>query len=347
MVDPLPIAPPNPILNATTTTGLLNVGPSSNPAAYAPDPRTPVGYPDPTKGNVAAVWGYVGPLIESPLQTSSPPITCAVFGQGGVVGANGLAADADAAGDGVIGFGSANGVHGIATSGTGVTGTSVSGTGVLGTSTNGEGLHGETKSPQSAGVYGINSSGSTVDGPGVFGTSSGFDGVHGESQSSQHAGVSGINTGGGYGVWASGNPAGYFAGDVLVTGDVILVNSSGDLAEDFDVEDGSDDAEPGTVLVINSTGKLCASLDPYDTRVAGVVSGAGELKPAIVLQRLESRTSRSPIALVGKAFCKVDASFKHLPWRSAYNLIDARPRDESTRSHQGHRRYPGQSAQEP
>jgi hypothetical protein len=127
-----------------------------------------------------------------------------------------------------------------------------------------------------------------------------------------------------------------------------LVNSSGDLAEDFDVEDGSDDAEPGTVLVINSTGKLCASLDPYDTRVAGVVSGAGELKPAIVLQRLER--SHKPIpncsgwqsVLQGRCVIR-----KHLPWRSAYNLIDARPRDESTRSHQGHRRYPGQSAQEP
>jgi hypothetical protein len=40
-----------------------------------------------------------------------------------------------------------------------------------------------------------------------------------------------------------------------------------------------------------------------------VISGAGELKPAIVLQRFESRTRRSPIALIGKAFCKVDASF--------------------------------------
>ena len=178
-----------------------------------------------------------------------------------------------------------------------------------------------------AGVWGENIAG----GIGVKGTSKGGDGVSGFSSSPQHAGVSANNTapskGGvpsGFGLWASSNntaiyargePAGYFEGDHhvignhYVTGDVILVNSSGDIAEDFDVEDGSARVEPGTVLVIGSNGKLCASTDAYDTRVAGVVSGAGELKPAIVLQRIESCSQRSPIALVGKAFCKVDALF--------------------------------------
>ena len=94
-----------------------------------------------------------------------------------------------------------------------------------------------------------------------------------------------------------------------MTGDVILVNSGGDIAEDFDVDAAPLNMEPGTVLVIGSSAKLSASSDPYDTRVAGVVAGAGELRPAIVLQRGESRSGRSPIALIGKAFCKVDASF--------------------------------------
>jgi hypothetical protein len=127
-----------------------------------------------------------------------------------------------------------------------------------------------------------------------------------------NAGVSGINTGGGIGVYGQatqGGKAGYFVGDVGVTGDVILVNSNGDVAEDFDIEDDAAHGEPGTVLVINPTGKLCASVDPYDNRVAGVVAGAGQLKPAIVLQRIESRRKRSPIALIGKVFCMADASF--------------------------------------
>ena len=123
----------------------------------------------------------------------------------------------------------------------------------------------------------------------------------------------------GYAVWAKSNntaiygqgtPAGYFNGDVLVTGDLVLVNSSsGDIAEDFDIEDDPANAEPGTVLVIRPSGKLSACSKPYDTRVAGVVSGAGDLRPAIVLQRLQQRSDRSPLALVGKALCKVDATF--------------------------------------
>ncbi len=233
-----------------------------------------------------------------------------------------------ASADGAVGTanGSGIGVAGTSTNGIGVRGETKSaqqagvaginnsgstsgGPGVYGSSKGFDGVHGESQSSTHAGVSGKNTSGSTSGGPGVYGSSKGFDGVHGVSQSSTHAGVSGINTGQGFGVWASGDPAGYFHGDVLVTGDVVLVNSSGDVAEDFDVEADSAHQEPGTVLVIGSGGKLCASVNPYDTRVAGVVSGAGELKPAIVLQRLEGRRSRCPIALVGKAFCKVDASF--------------------------------------
>jgi hypothetical protein len=94
-----------------------------------------------------------------------------------------------------------------------------------------------------------------------------------------------------------------------VTGDVVLINSGGDVAEDFDVEAEPLSTEPGTVLIIHENGNLRASSAPYDTRVAGVVAGAGTLKPAVVLQRIPSQKQRSPIALVGKVFCKVDATF--------------------------------------
>ncbi len=94
-----------------------------------------------------------------------------------------------------------------------------------------------------------------------------------------------------------------------MTGDVILLNpASADIAEDFDVDDDPASAEPGTVLVIAPDGRLAACTEPYDTRVAGVVSGAGNLKPAIVLQHLRQRPDRSPLALVGKVLCKVDAT---------------------------------------
>jgi hypothetical protein len=39
----------------------------------------------------------------------------------------------------------------------------------------------------------------------------------------------------------------------------------------------------------------------------GVVSGAGDYKPGIVLDKQHSESGRKPIALLGKVFCKVDA----------------------------------------
>jgi len=89
------------------------------------------------------------------------------------------------------------------------------------------------------------------------------------------------------------------------TGDIRLTNA--DCAEDFDVAAGTL-AEPGTVMVLDNDARLRPSEQPYDRRVAGVVSGAGEYRPAIVLDRHGDAPGRQPIALVGKVYCKVDAS---------------------------------------
>jgi hypothetical protein len=86
------------------------------------------------------------------------------------------------------------------------------------------------------------------------------------------------------------------------SGDVMLFNA--DCAEEFDVRDG---AEPGMVMVLTDDGDLTPSTDPYDTRVAGVVSGAGSFKPAFLLDRRDTGKRRAPIALMGKVFCHVDA----------------------------------------
>jgi hypothetical protein len=83
--------------------------------------------------------------------------------------------------------------------------------------------------------------------------------------------------------------------------------NAGDCAENFDVEDSTE--EPGTVMVTNSDGLLRASDRPYDKRVAGVISGAGNLRPGVVLGNRGSTTGRLPIALIGKVYCKVDASY--------------------------------------
>ena len=51
------------------------------------------------------------------------------------------------------------------------------------------------------------------------------------------------------------------------------------------------------------------SYQEYDKKVAGIISGASGYKPAIVLDRQHSHNSsgRLPVAIMGKAFCKVDA----------------------------------------
>jgi hypothetical protein len=96
-------------------------------------------------------------------------------------------------------------------------------------------------------------------------------------------------------------------GDIGVTnGDIILTNA--DCAEDFDISD-TEPIEPGTVMILGEDGKLEQSQKAYDKRVAGVVSGAGNYKPGIILDKQQSKSGRKPIALLGKVFCKVDAQY--------------------------------------
>ncbi len=94
-------------------------------------------------------------------------------------------------------------------------------------------------------------------------------------------------------------------GSIKASGDILL--SGSDCAEEFAVT-ASNDVDEGTVLVIGQEERLCRSDREYDRRVAGVVSGAGACKPAIILGRIPERAGRLPIALTGTVYCKVDAA---------------------------------------
>jgi hypothetical protein len=177
----------------------------------------------------------------------------------------------------------------------GVAGSSVSADGVWGTSKSGNGMEGTSTS-----------------GPGVSGSSQSGDGVSAISANSN-------------GIYAKGNPAGLFDGDVTVNGNLGVrsavtaaslktsgqvnagsvatagvvtagsVTTSGNVTANDVVLTGADLAEdfstadvpiePGTVMVINETGALDESSRAYDRRVAGVVSGAGSFRPGIVMDR--------------------------------------------------------------
>lgn len=65
---------------------------------------------------------------------------------------------------------------------------------------------------------------------------------------------------------------------------------------------------PGDVVVVGNEGRLSISQQAYDQRVAGVVSGAGNERPGIILGRRAAEAMRVPVALVGKVFVNVDAS---------------------------------------
>jgi hypothetical protein len=52
-----------------------------------------------------------------------------------------------------------------------------------------------------------------------------------------------------------------------------------------------------------------ASCLAYDRKVAGIISGAGEYKPGIILDKRPSNHPRKALALVGKVYCKVDANY--------------------------------------
>lgn len=288
------------------TQGLLSVTPP-------PDPAAPIGL---ARG--AGVWGYVGLAGGAPTETSTPPTVCAIYGQGLILGVNGyptaIEITADVLGSAIVGFGSAHGVLGIGGSEAAVAGIGTTAVGVRGDSTSSDGVWGTSQTGN--GVYGANTSGAagvrgdTQDGFGVLGTSSGkglagrFDGpvqINGaltlNGNVTGNVTIDGTLTSTGA-ITTTGNVSAY---DVTLTG--------GDLAEDFHSNDDAE-IEPGTVMIIADEGEAlsrCASA--YDKRVAGVVSGAGDLAPGIVLDSRPERCHRVTVAMAGKVYCKVDAEY--------------------------------------
>jgi hypothetical protein len=87
-------------------------------------------------------------------------------------------------------------------------------------------------------------------------------------------------------------------------GDIKLAGA--DFAEKFEVS-VSERNDPGTVMVIDESGKLLPCKKAYDKKVAGVVSGALDTHPGIILGNSAEDKNRLPIALTGRVFCKVDA----------------------------------------
>jgi hypothetical protein len=246
------------------------------------------------------------------------------------VGVQGRSSGPDGAG--VVGLNTAGGtgVSGQSTSGTGVFGLTDSGTGVFGQSKSSAGVSGQSTSrtgvegisADAFGVTGFSTKGIGVQGTGgqagghfrsstgegVYGESNQHNGVLGVSKSNSAAAVSAVNQGGGLGIFVRGNPALHCEGDIEVIGNHDIRLAGGDCAEEFDVVH-SEDVEAGTVMIIGPDDALQPSVIEYDKRVVGVISGAGDYRPGIVLDSQRAGTGRKAIALMGKSYCKVDACY--------------------------------------
>jgi hypothetical protein len=58
-----------------------------------------------------------------------------------------------------------------------------------------------------------------------------------------------------------------------------------------------------------SSGNLAVSQKAYDRTVAGIVSGAGGVKPGMLMgQKGTMADGEHPVALTGRAYCRADAS---------------------------------------
>jgi hypothetical protein len=90
----------------------------------------------------------------------------------------------------------------------------------------------------------------------------------------------------------------------------ILEITGADVAEKFPTSEETDAVEPGTVMEIDpeNAGKLRISRGAYNRRVAGVVSGAGDIPVGAVLGNLPGHEDAPAIALSGRVWVKCDAT---------------------------------------
>ncbi len=93
--------------------------------------------------------------------------------------------------------------------------------------------------------------------------------------------------------------------------EVLEITAGSDLSEQFEIKGEEQKVEPGMVVCIDpaSCGNLVVSQKAYDRTVAGIVSGAGGVKPGMLMgQKGTMADGEHPVALTGRAYCRADAS---------------------------------------
>ena len=100
----------------------------------------------------------------------------------------------------------------------------------------------------------------------------------------------------------------------MITTPILEITGGSDLSEQFDVR--SDEKGilplPGMVVIIapDNSGELLVSSQSYDRKVAGIISGAGGIRPGMIMgQKGSIADGANPIALTGRVYCLADASY--------------------------------------
>ena len=100
-------------------------------------------------------------------------------------------------------------------------------------------------------------------------------------------------------------------GNGLVRTQVLEITGGSDLSEQFNIN-GDLKPEPGMLVSIDplNPGELVLSTSAYDRTAAGVISGAGGVNPGMMMgQKGSIADGDHPVALTGRVYCHVDASF--------------------------------------
>jgi hypothetical protein len=254
-----------------------------------------------SSGEGSGVWGVStsGYGVGGTSTSSFGVVGSTSNGGAGVYGRNTSTLDFVSGVTGIADGGAQIGVYGSSTAGTAVRGDSDTGYGVVGISTAGKSAvygRNDNTTPWSVGVWGRADAAGVF---GVYGSSAEGTGVRGESTN----GVAVVGN-----VTSASAYAAYFSGGRGVSSNVVEIRGGSDLAERFNVAAG-ETPEPGTLLVIDpaNPGHLTPSSQPYDTRVAGVVSGAGGVNAGLTLHQEGVIEGDTVVAIAGRVYVKAEA----------------------------------------
>jgi hypothetical protein len=106
-----------------------------------------------------------------------------------------------------------------------------------------------------------------------------------------------------------------YSGNVWISNNcsvaTLTIRGGADLAEPFPISAAQPEMPPGSVVVIDDQhpGQLKLSDQPYDTRVAGVVSGANGVHPGIQMQQQGLLAGGKNVALTGRVYVRADANY--------------------------------------